>query len=376
MAGSDLVEVLHARARQLAHEQAKLLAVMAEIGWCDPDAEPDEVARLAQLPNANESLVPAADEIRAALAWTRNAAYREYHFAQFLLRRLPTVFTALNNGAICRSKAWLFNELCAELTEEQAQTVAERLLPKAGRLTTGELAARIKKIAIALDPEWAARRYAAAVRDRDVIGYLDENGTATVTGRRLPADQARRRAPGSRTSRKPRSGRGIRDGSGRCGPTSTSGCSTGTGHTTAVRRSSPTCSSAPPRPTSPPPTTPLRRPLLPASPLAGTLRRTPAPMLRQLESGWSCEGDCPRCSGSTATRGDPRLGCRHRGDGSHPGHRPAPCRMALRDHRSGRTADPGRDHPPPPEHAREQRVGQRPRCRPSHHGPDAGAGPG
>ncbi len=190
LAGSDLVEVLQARARQLAHEQAQLLAVMAEIGWCDPHAGPDEVARLAQLSGGDGPLVSAADEIRAALAWTRNAADREYHFAQSLLGRLPAVFTALDAGAICRSKAWLFTELCAELTEEQAQMVAERLLPQAGRLTTGELAARIKKLAIALDPEWAARRYAAAVRDRDVIGYLDEDGTATVTGRRLPAEQA------------------------------------------------------------------------------------------------------------------------------------------------------------------------------------------
>ncbi len=190
LAGSDLVEVLRAQARQLAHEQAQLLAVMAEIGWCDPHAGPDEVARLAQLPGENEPLVSAADEIRAALAWTRNAAYREYHFAQSLLGRLPAVFTALDAGAICRSKAWLFTELCAGLTEKQAQMVVERLLPQAGRLTTGELAARIKKLAIALDPEWAARRYAAAVRDRDVIGYLDEDGTATVTGRRLPAEQA------------------------------------------------------------------------------------------------------------------------------------------------------------------------------------------
>ena len=190
LTGSDLVEVLQARARQSSHEQAQLLATMAEIGWCDPHAGPDEVARFAQLPGADGSLVPAAEEIRAALAWTRNAAYREYHFAQSLLRRLPAVFTALDTGVICRSKAWLFTELCAQLTEEQAQVVAERLLPAAGRLTTGELAARIKKMAIALDPDWAARRYAAAVRDRDVIGYLDEDGTATVTGRRLPTDQA------------------------------------------------------------------------------------------------------------------------------------------------------------------------------------------
>jgi len=184
LTGTDLVEVLRARARQLSHEQAQLLAVMVEIGLCDPRAGTDEVARLTQTAQY------AADEIRAALAWTRNATYREYHFAEALLVRLPAVFTALDTGVICRSKAWLFTELCAQLTDEQTQVVCERLLPTAARLTTGELAARIEKLAIALDPEWAARRYASAVRDRDVIGYLDEDGTATVTGRRLPADQA------------------------------------------------------------------------------------------------------------------------------------------------------------------------------------------
>lgn len=171
LTGSDLVEVLRARARQLSDEQAQLLAVMVEIGWCDPQAGPGEVARVEL---AREF---AADEIRAALAWTRNAAYREYHCAQALLVRLPAVFAALDAGVICRSKAWLFAELCAELTDEQAQVVCTRLLPGAGRLTTGELAARIKRLALALDPEWAARRYVRAVRDRDVIGYLDEEGT-------------------------------------------------------------------------------------------------------------------------------------------------------------------------------------------------------
>ncbi|MGH4025175.1 MAG: hypothetical protein ACRDRV_11410 [Pseudonocardiaceae bacterium] len=98
LAGSDLVEVLQARARQLAHEQAQLLAVMAEIGWCDPHARPDEVARLAELPGDGEQLVSAPDEIRAALVWTRNAAYREYHFAQSLRTRLPSVLNALDDG--------------------------------------------------------------------------------------------------------------------------------------------------------------------------------------------------------------------------------------------------------------------------------------
>jgi hypothetical protein len=65
LTGNDLVEVLRARARQLSHEQAQLLAAMVKIGLCDPHTGPDEVARLAQ------ALEYAADEIRAALAWTR-----------------------------------------------------------------------------------------------------------------------------------------------------------------------------------------------------------------------------------------------------------------------------------------------------------------
>ena len=48
LTGTDLVEVLRARARQLSHEQAQLLAAMVEVGLCDPHARPNEVARLAQ----------------------------------------------------------------------------------------------------------------------------------------------------------------------------------------------------------------------------------------------------------------------------------------------------------------------------------------
>jgi hypothetical protein len=104
--------------------------------------------------------------------------------------RMPAVFTALDTGRICRSKAWVFADLCADLTAEQVDVVCVRLLPEAGQLTTGELAARIKKLAIALYPEWAARRYATAVRERNVIGYLSQDGTATVTGSALPVEQA------------------------------------------------------------------------------------------------------------------------------------------------------------------------------------------
>jgi hypothetical protein len=76
LTGADAVEVLRARARQLSHEQARLLTTIVEIGLCDPDANVGEVARLPESPPY------AADEIRAALAWTHRAADRELDFAE------------------------------------------------------------------------------------------------------------------------------------------------------------------------------------------------------------------------------------------------------------------------------------------------------
>ncbi len=68
-------------------------------------------------------------EIRAALAWTRRAANRELDFAEALVVRMPAVFSALETGLICRSKAWVFVDLCADLSPEQAEVVCSRLPP-------------------------------------------------------------------------------------------------------------------------------------------------------------------------------------------------------------------------------------------------------
>ena len=97
---ADAVEILRARGRQLSHEQARLLATMVEIGLCDPDADPGEVARLPESPPY------AADEIRAALAWTRRAAEREHDFGETLVcgcRRcsphwIPVGYAAARHG--------------------------------------------------------------------------------------------------------------------------------------------------------------------------------------------------------------------------------------------------------------------------------------
>src|SRR6266545_1546124 len=182
LSGLDCVEILRARLRQVSHEQAQLMAAMVEVALCG--VGPDD-----QLPRVGEPDEFAADEIRDALSWTRSAASNQLSLAWDLLDRLPQVFAALEAGSIDVPKARVFSEWTSDLTDEQAHKVCDRLLPEAPGLTTGQLVDRIKRMAIAVDPEWARRKYEAAVRDRKVVGYRNEDGTANLCGYQLPADR-------------------------------------------------------------------------------------------------------------------------------------------------------------------------------------------
>jgi hypothetical protein len=79
---------------------------------------------------------------------------------------------------------------CSDLTEAQAAALLDELLPGAALVTATGLADRVRRMAIALDPGWAERRYREAVRDRRVVGFLNPDGSATVSGQCLPAEQA------------------------------------------------------------------------------------------------------------------------------------------------------------------------------------------
>lgn len=180
----DIVEVLLAESRQLAHQQARVWAAMAEVIGRRPFARPGEVRRDA-VPQ-----IHGADEVRAALTWTRRHADRETDLAHSLVEGLPLVQHAVWAGQIDRGRAAVFAEHLADLTSEQAESICRALLPQAGRLTTGQLAARLLRMIIQVDPRHYERRYRKAVRDRRVVGYLDPNGTATITATGLPAAEA------------------------------------------------------------------------------------------------------------------------------------------------------------------------------------------
>jgi CheY-like chemotaxis protein len=182
LSGFDCVEVLKAQYRQANHERARVMAAMAQVGVCGPVPDDDLTRRV--LPDEFS-----ADEVRAALVLTRRAADAQFWLAYDLVTRLPQVHAAMDAGVLDEPRARVFSDWTTELSLEQARAVCAKLLPRAPRLTTGQLIEQIKKWAIAVDPDWARRRYEQAIADRKVVGYRNADGSANLSGYNLPLDR-------------------------------------------------------------------------------------------------------------------------------------------------------------------------------------------
>ncbi|MGH3928292.1 MAG: DUF222 domain-containing protein, partial [Pseudonocardiaceae bacterium] len=182
LSGFDCVEVLKAQYRQVNHERARLMATMVEVGLCD--IGPDD-----QLPRRAVPGEFSADEVRAALVWTRRAADAQFCLAYDLVTRLPAVHAAMDAGVVDEPRARVLSEWTTELSGQQAQAVCDQVLPLAPKLTTGQLVEQVKKLAIAVDSEWARRRYEQAIAERKVVGYRNADGSATLSGYHLPVDR-------------------------------------------------------------------------------------------------------------------------------------------------------------------------------------------
>ncbi|HTF51840.1 MAG TPA: DUF222 domain-containing protein, partial [Pseudonocardia sp.] len=138
----------------------------------------------------DESARYAADELRVALAWTRRSAEATQCYADELVFHLPLVHAALSAGRIDPAKARVFWHHLHPLPPHHAESICTDLLPHAGRLTTGQLAARLARAVIAVDPDRAREQYERAVTERSVIAYLNPDGTVTLTATGLPAHEA------------------------------------------------------------------------------------------------------------------------------------------------------------------------------------------
>lgn len=180
----DLVEVLRAQSRQLAHDQARMFVVVSEVACRRPSVGRWEIDR------GDHPDEYGAAEVRAALVWTRRFADAETDLAFTVVHDLPLVQQALLAGLIDRGRAWVFARHLFDLSPGQVAVVCAALVPVAPGLTTGQLAERIKRMVLELDPAFYQRRYRKAVRERMVVAYLDPDGTVVVSASGLPADEA------------------------------------------------------------------------------------------------------------------------------------------------------------------------------------------
>lgn len=117
------------------------------------------------------------------------AADSQFWLAYDLLTRLPAVHAAMEAGASDEPRGRVFSDWTTELRPEAARAVRAELLPRAPGLTTGQLIEQIKKLAIAIDPDWARRRYEQALTERKVVGYRNPDGSANLSGYNLPVDR-------------------------------------------------------------------------------------------------------------------------------------------------------------------------------------------
>jgi hypothetical protein len=92
LSGDDVVTLMQGIARQVAFYQAVLYAAMAEVAHCSSD--PMSAERVGAIDEF------AAEEVGAALCFTRRAADMHLGLALDLIERLPQVGDALRRGLI------------------------------------------------------------------------------------------------------------------------------------------------------------------------------------------------------------------------------------------------------------------------------------
>jgi hypothetical protein len=171
LSDDELAGVLGA-ARRVCSWQAELeLAVVAELDArrAGPDGRDGEHV---------------AEEIAAALTLTGRSAGSLLELAR-RLGRLPQTRSLLAAGIIDRARAAVIADQLAILDDAAAAAAEDRVAPRAGAMTTGQLAAACQRAVLAYDPQAAARRKQRAEREARVECWAEPSGTGSIAGRDL-----------------------------------------------------------------------------------------------------------------------------------------------------------------------------------------------
>jgi hypothetical protein len=172
--GYDLVRVTRARERLVSHSQAEGIADAVEMSYATPGDAGSPPQRTF------ESAEYAADELRAALVLTRRGADIRLSLAGDIRERLPRVWELLSDGSIDFARARVMVNGTAYLDEGEARAVIDEIAERSPRLTTGQLAAWIRRLCVSSDPEKAKKRYETARDERRVWIEQTPDGTGNV----------------------------------------------------------------------------------------------------------------------------------------------------------------------------------------------------
>lgn len=183
LGGHDLVHLIQGRMRLISHLQAELYRDMTELGYCPPSGPEDPPRRMEVFDEHT------AEEIRCALVWTRRAAEGTVSYAWQITEQLANVGEALSQGLIDLPRARAIVDGVGGLDREEADAVVDRILEDAPRLTTGQIRAKMRRLAADADPDAAKKRYEAGVDERRVFAQARPEGTAELIGENLPADR-------------------------------------------------------------------------------------------------------------------------------------------------------------------------------------------
>lgn len=180
LSGEERVVLLRTHQRLASHFTSKAYEDMVAIA--DALKESEEAGRTSAVEFAEA-------EVRVALNLTRRSAQYEMAFALDLQSRLPVVAELLRCGRIDLRRAKAIDHATVHLTDEAAEAVVARIADAAPSLTTGQLAARIRKLAIEVDPHEADKRFTSASDARRVYMEPTVDGTANLLAFGLSPDK-------------------------------------------------------------------------------------------------------------------------------------------------------------------------------------------
>lgn len=172
--GHDLIRTMQARERQVSHYQAGSMADAVEISYSAPGDGTSPAKRI------EEAAEFASDEIRAALTLTRRSADLRLSDAAELRERLAKVWELLDQGLIDMARARVIARGTGHLPEDAARDVVDHVAERAPRLTTGQLAALIRRLCVDTDRDEAKKRYERAVEARRLWIEQTVDGTANL----------------------------------------------------------------------------------------------------------------------------------------------------------------------------------------------------